>query len=395
MGSRLTDQVVRAIAAPVAGNRVRYDCELPGFGVRTTAAGAKAFVLNYRTADGRERRVTIGSWPSWKTSAARERAKALRREIDTGNDPLAQREGARQGPTVATLAERYLTEHAPRKRTSSVAEDESMMRQHVLPRLGRQRVDAVRRVDIEAMHRAISKGTPIRANRVLALTSKMFSLAVAWEWRADNPCRCVEKNPENKRERYLTPAELQRLMAALAAHPYKSSANAIRLLLLTGARRNEVLGAQWSEFDMDAGTWVKPATRTKAGKPHRVPLSAPARQLLADMRAKAEGDALFPGRRGEAQTTLKTFWKAVCRTAKLRDLRTHDLRHAFASHLASNGQSLLVIGQLLGHSQVATTQRYSHLFDDVQRRAVESVGSIVVSATSDAAPVIPLRRSAR
>jgi integrase len=186
-------------------------------------------------------------------------------------------------------------------------------------------------------------------------------------------------------------------MAALAAHRYQASANAIRLLLLTGARRNEVLGAQWAEFDLDAGIWTKPATRTKTGKAHRVPLSAPARLLLAEMR-KAEGEALFPGRRGEQQTTLKTFWHAVCRKADLRDIRLHDLRHTFASHLASGGQSLLVIGQLLGHAQAATTQRYSHLFDDVQRRAVETVGAIVAGAGGAAGPpgeVAALRRYRR
>ena len=396
MGIRLTDQIVRAMPPPASGNKVQYDSEMPGFGVRTTSAGAKSFVLNYR-ADGRERRLTIGSWPSWTASAARERAKALRREIDTGGDPLAQREAARQAPTVATLARRYLEEHAPRKRASSAAEDLSMVRQHVVPRLGRLQVDAVRRTDIEAMHRSISGSTPTRANRVLALLSKMFSLAITWEWRADNPCHGVEKNAENRRERYLMPAELERLMAALAAHRYQASANAIRLLLLTGARRNEVLGAQWAEFDLDAGIWTKPATRTKTGKAHRVPLSAPARLLLAEMR-KAEGEALFPGRRGEQQTTLKTFWHAVCRKADLRDIRLHDLRHTFASHLASGGQSLLVIGQLLGHAQAATTQRYSHLFDDVQRRAVETVGAIVAGAGGAAGPpgeVAALRRYRR
>ena len=242
MGIRLTDQIVRAMPPPASGNKVQYDSEMPGFGVRTTSAGAKSFVLNYR-ADGRERRLTIGSWPSWTASAARERAKALRREIDTGGDPLARREAARQAPTVATLARRYLEEHAPRKRASSAAEDLSMVRQHVVPRLGRLRVDAVRRTDIEAMHRSISGSTPTRANRVLALLSKMFSLAITWEWRADNPCHGVEKNAENRRERYLMPAELERLMAALAAHPLSGqrernpSVAADRCASQRGARR--------------------------------------------------------------------------------------------------------------------------------------------------------------
>jgi integrase len=390
-GSRLTDQAVRAMPAPASGNKILYDSEIPGFGVRTTSAGAKSFVLNYR-ASGRERRITIGSWPSWTVSAARDRAKELRREVDIGNDPLAERGAARQAPTVDDLARRYREEYLPTKRASSAAEDATMLRQYIeKQRLGGLRVDAVRRADIETLHRAISKETPTRANRVLALVSKMFSLAVTWEWRADNPCHGIKKNAETKRERYLSPDELRRLTSALAAHPYQSSANAVRLLLLTGARRAEVLGAKWSEIDFNAGVWMKPANRTKAGKLHRIPLSAPAQQLLLEMRGQATGEMLFPGRRGERQTTLKTFWHGICRTAELPGLRLHDLRHTFASHLASGGQSLLVIGQLLGHADISTTQRYSHLFDDVQRRAVETVGAIVAGASSGE-EIVPLRR---
>src|SRR5262249_13352141 len=156
-------------------------------------------------------------------------------------------------------------------------------------------------------------------------------------------------------ERYLTPAELERLMAALAAHPYQSSANVLRLLLLTGARRGEVLGARWDQFDLTAGVWVKPASTTKQRKLHRVPLSAPTRQLLAEMQAKSEGLALFPGRAGKArQMDLKRFWASVCKTAAISGVRIHDLRHSYASYLASSGLSLPVIGALLGHSSPAT-----------------------------------------
>ena len=390
MSATLTDKAIRGLPVPPSGNRVFYDGDVKGFGVRVTSAGALAFVLNYRAA-GRERRITIGSFPDWSTKAAREQAKSLKRRIDMGDDPMAERHAERAAPTIESLAERYLAEHAPRKRARSVQEDRSLLRQLILPKLGKLRVAVVRRSEIEAFHREVSKQTPVRANRALSLLTKMFNLAIGWEIRADNPCKGIERNAEDKRERYLTPAELERLVAALAEHPHQNSANIIRLLLLTGARRGEVLGATWSQFDLDAGVWTKPAATTKQKKLHRVPLSAPARQLLSEMTAKATSDALFPGHRGnEQQTDLKRFWASICKDAGIAGVRVHDLRHSYASYLASAGLSLPVIGALLGHTQASTTQRYAHLLDDPLRAATERVGAMVAGAGKPGAEIVPM-----
>lgn len=390
MGSKLTDNEARNLAPPASGSRIHYDHEVKGFGVRVTAAGARSFVLNYRVA-GRERRITIGSFPDWTVKAAREQAKSLKRQVDVGEDPMAQRHAERVAPTIATLAKRYLSEHASRKRPRGTQEDISLLRQLILPKLGVHRVAAIRRSEIESFHREISKATPIRANRALSLLSMMFNLAIGWEIRPDNPCKGVERNPENKRERYLTPVELGRLVVAMAAHPNQRSANIIRLLLLTGARRGEVLGATWDQFDLVDGIWVKPAATTKQGKLHRIPLSAPARQLLSEMKAQAIGPVLFSGRAGKTQQTdLKRFWASVCKAADIKGVRVHDLRHSYASYLASAGLSLPVIGALLGHSSPVTTQRYAHLLDDPLRQATERVGAMVASAGKTGAEVVPL-----
>jgi integrase len=203
----------------------------------------------------------------------------------------------------------------------------------------------------------------------------MFNLAIAWGMRPDNPAKGIERKPEEKRERYLSADELVRLAEALAKRP-GSSANAIKLLLLTGARRNEVLSATWSQFDLGAGVWTKPASTTKQAKLHRAPLSAPAMQLLVDMRKDAgPSPFLFPGANGKPQGDLKKFWRAICTDAQLEGARVHDLRHSFASVLASAGVGLHVIGALLGHSQPATTHRYAHPLDDPLRRATERAGA--------------------
>ena len=172
--------------------------------------------------------------------------------------------------------------------------------------------------------------------------------------------------------------ELQRLIAVLATHPNQRCANIIRLLLLTGARRGEAMNAAWNQFDLEAGVWTKPSAHTKQKKEHRVPLSAAAVQLLSEMKAKADfSPYVFPGRNGGPLTEMKTFWSGVCQRAKLEDCRIHDLRHTYASILASSGLSLPVIGALLGHTQPATTQRYTHLFDDPLREATQRVSTFL------------------
>jgi integrase len=336
--------------------------------------------LNYRSR-GVERRLTIGSFPDWPVSPAREEAKRLKRIVDQGGDPLLVRREDQAAPAVADLIERYRAEHAVRKkRERSRLEDESLIRQWIAPELGNRKVADVRRADIEKLrHKITDHGTPVRANRVLILLSKMFTLSVGWELRGDNPVKGVERNHEEPRSRFLTGAEMQRLATALAGLRNQRAANAIRLLLLTGARRMEALAATWDQFDLDeAGVWTKPSSHTKTKKVHRVPLSAPARTLLADMKSAAgRSPYLFPGRDGGHLGDIKKSWATVCAAAGLTGVNVHDLRHSYAAALASGGQSLPIIGALLGHTQASTTQRYAHLLDDPLRAATEKAGAAI------------------
>ena len=306
---RLTDRLARALLPPAQGARITYDAEVPGFGIRVTAAGARSFVLNYVVA-GHERRLTIGRFPAWSATAAREEARALRRKVDAGIDPLAERaarDGAalaeRTAPTVADLFARYAAEHLPRKAPRSAADDRSMWEKLVLPRLGRLKVTAVTPADIDALHAEVGKTRPVRANRVVEVVRKAFNLAIRWGWRADNPASGVHRNHEERRARYLTPAEILRLSEALAAHPERTSANAIRLLLLTGARRGEVLGARWEMLDLDAGIWVKPSGEDLSTRQsHSGPAGSCIPAATLPDREKERSGALTLWRRGRAGT---------------------------------------------------------------------------------------------
>jgi integrase len=243
MAERLTDKLVREQAPPAIGNRIVYDAEVKGFGVRITAAGTRSFILNYRV-NGRERRHTIGQFPTWSARIAREEASSLKRDIDRGRDPVGEREEARSAPIVSDLAARYVAEHAEaKKKPRSVEEDQRNIRLHVLPTLGTLKVAAVTRDDIARLHSAM-KAAPIGANRVLSLLSKMFALAEIWGMRAhsSNPCRGVDRYRERARDRLVTGEELARLGDALAAYKgYWAGPAAIRLMALSGMRKAEVL----------------------------------------------------------------------------------------------------------------------------------------------------------
>jgi integrase len=442
MSEQLTDKAIRELPVPAKGNKVYYDSGARGLGVRVTSGGARVFVFNYRTKNGAtERRYTIGEagrwvdhkWApgAWTVNAARGEAQKLRRRVDAGEDPMGDLHAERAAPTVNVLADRFEAEHLPKKRASTQDEYNRLLRIHIRPALGSKRVADLDHEDIEAMHRKVSASGPYAANRAVAVMSKMLALAIKWKMRGDNPAKGIERAPERKRDRYLTGAEITRLSEVLAAHPERTSANAVRLLLLTGARKGETLAALWADFDLAAGVWTKPAATTKTAKLHRVPLSAPALALLQRMRAEADDELrkarkldpkvepnphVFPGINGKPLGDIKHFWSAVCikaglaRRVEKRDAagkpveskdgqpvmvwqttaRVHDLRHTFASILASSGLSLPIIGSLLGHTQPATTARYAHLLDDPLRAATERAAAVIAGGGKPGAEVGPM-----
>lgn len=403
---KLNDTLIDKLPLPATGNKITYDDDVKGFGIRVTAGGARSFILNYRTRSGLERRYTIGARPDWKTGPAREEAKNLKKKIDVGFDPMGELKAARDAKTVADLCDRFEKEHLAKKRNSTARDYKALIKNRILPALKHKKVIEVEFTDIDSLHRKISKDAPYLANRTVAVLSKMFGLAIKWKWRADNPAKGIERNDEQKRHRYLSPAELAKLTEALTGLEDQQSADIFRLLLLTGARRGEVQAAKWEQFDLTAGVWTKPGSTTKQKTLHRVPLSAPARQLLLQLREKAKDDAVyvFPGRGSDHRVEIKNEWREVCIAAGIvtaetitdgkggekivltPSARIHDLRHTYASVLASAGLSLPIIGALLGHSQPATTARYSHLMDDPLRQATERVGSIVMAKDDSAEP---------
>ncbi len=390
------------------------DPKLVGFGLRVHAGGTKSFFLNYRI-DGRERRITIGKFPTWSLTAARVRAGELRKLIDNGDDPAADKRERREAPTVQDLIDRYIDDHLPRKSASEQrVDDEKKMLEEIGKSLGKHtKVADVHDGDIREMHRKISEsigrgGKPrlVRANRILSIASKMFALSLSSRagenapWRnaaQGNPCKGIERNQEDGRERFYSSAELSAIADALNSYP-GVAADCMRLIMFTGCRPGEAMNATWDQFDKEPGYWIKRSAHTKQRKEHKLPLSPAALELVERLRKKRKGKWLFPGDiENEPLKTINHVWVFVRKHAKLkpdeegRNARPYDLRHTFASVGAGGGLGLPIIGKLLGHTQARTTQRYAHLADDPLREAAEKITTVIANAGKPGADVIPVR----
>jgi len=380
---RLTKSSIEKLPVPETGQVFYRDDRLKPLAVRVTSGGTKSFIFE-KLVGRRVRRFTIGRVEAISLEQARKKAQRMLGRIAEGHDPVAEIETDRNAKTVADLCDRFIAEYLPRKRPTTARDYRRAIEAWIRPALKHHKVGAVTFSDIDALHRKITragqkgKSAPYVANRTMSVISKLFAQSIRWGWRRDNPARGIERNQEDKRQRFLSPDEIASLSRVLAEYEDQQAANIIRLLLLTGARKGEVLSMRWQDLDLAAGTWSKPSSHTKQKKEHRVPLSAPALQLIAELRdeAKADKHFVFPGRFGGHRVEFKRAWAKISAAAGLI-ARVHDLRHTYASLLASSGLSLPIIGALLGHTQPATTARYAHLFDDPLRQATERVGAVV------------------
>jgi len=378
---KLSKSVVEKIE-PLETDVVVWDEALPGFGVRIKPSGVRSYIVQYRNRlTGASKRMTIGQHgPLLTFDQAKRQARTILADAMRGLDPAEAQRLARGAPTVRNLAADYVERHAvPNKRAKGVKDDRAMLETVILPKLGKRKVAEITRRDIEALH-ITYVDRPYRANRVLALLSKMFNLAIEWGWRPDNPARGVKRFQEEKRDRWLNDQELERLWRVLENHPNRRAANAIQLQMLTGARLGEVLNARREAFDLERGVWTKPSHQTKQRKTEYVPLSPQALDLVTPILGEHDPDEpwLFPGNvPGQPLKDIKKFWSGVMRQAGLEGYRRHDNRHTYASHLVSGGLSLEIVGRLLGHTSPETTQRYAHLADDPLRRATEMFGAKV------------------
>ncbi len=407
MRAKITKRVVDGVE-PMGATYLVRDSEVKGFVLVVTPAGAKSYAVDYRAGSGRgspKRRLTIGKHGSpWTPETARIEAKRLLAEVAAGRDPATARQEDRKALTFGELIDLYLREGVGHKKNSTLKADRGRIEHHLRPLLGKLRADRIVRADVEQMRNAVTAGKTAEriesgdkrrsgsmatggkgvAAQCVALVGALFAFAVERALCADNPARGVKKAPVRKVERFLSGAEIARLAEALDAeaqrsgNPYPSAA--IKLLLLTGCRRGEIVDLRWDHVDFEHECLRLPDSKTGAKV---VYLNAPARVLLQELPRMTDNPRVIPGMRADsASAAIENAWERVRAAAGLIGVRLHDLRHSFASVAAAGGLSLPIIGALLGHKHATTTARYAHLSADPLRAANDAVGARIAAAMS-------------
>jgi integrase len=395
---------------------VVWDKKVPGFGARRQKGAAVAYVLFYRTADGRQRWHTIGRHGApWTPDAARDEARRLLGEVVRGDDPATVKRAKRKAATVAELCDVYieaveagriLTRRKAAKKPSTLATDKGRVERHIKPLLGGVKVSAVTREDIERFRDGVTEGaTKARiktgkhglarvmggrgtATRTMGLLGAIFSFAARRGLRPDNPVRGVERHADGQRNRRLSEAEYSALGEALRTMPERAwpiAVAAAKFLALTGWRRGEMLALRWPEVDL--ATRTARLEDTKTGASLR-PLSHAACDVLGQL--PRFGERAFPASVG-ADRPMRGFHKVWLRVAAkaglASDVTPHVLRHSYASIAADLGFSELTIAALLGHKKASVTSKYAHHADAVLLQAADVVADRVAELMGDTRPV--------
>lgn len=359
------------------------DTEVIGFGVRVRAKSRSYFI--HKKVKGTDEWITIGRHGApWTADTARKEAGRLLGEIAHGARPAEARRKEREALTLDEAQKLFMTQHGPKLKPRSKAGYERLFKKVIVPRFGKRRLHEITRADVAQFHAELA-GTPGVANFVLSVMSKMFSWAqdTGIDPRESNPCLRVSKFRLSKRERYLTREEYALIATTVTALEGEgkitaASAYAIRLLMLTGARLNEILTLQWSFVRADMKSLFLPDSKTGE---KIIRLSDEALAILK-LIPKIEGNPyVITGHvTGSHLTNLHKAWYLVCETAKIEGVRIHDLRHSFASMAADAGASLPMIGGLLGHADPQTTARYVHLVDKRLHELNGTVGAAIGAA---------------
>lgn len=386
---KITKRLVEA-AEPRDKDYIICDDDLAGFAVRILPSGRRSYIAQYRIGN-RYRRMSLGAHGVLTPEKARRMAFKVLAAVKDGEDPAGERSRARKACTVKELAKRFDEEHiAVRLKPGTAREYRRNLRRFILPALERLKVAEVTRADIAKFHHDL-RHIPYQANRNLEVISKMFVLAEMWGMRPDgsNPRLHIKKYPEEKRERYLSQEELTSLGSVLSEAEQIGvddiyAISAIRLLIFTGCRLNEIMTLKWAEVDLENSCLRLSDSKTGARVVH---LGSPALDLLANLKRQPNNPWVICGKiPGTYRKEIQKFWQRIRNRAGIDDVRIHDLRHSFASNAVAQGMSLPMIGKLLGHTQVQTTARYAHLAADPVKAAADAISSnIAEHLNADAA----------
>lgn len=361
-----------------------FDTEVKGFSFRRRKTGFGTFSFQYREQKYLSKKINlvrIGSWPDISLNDARQKAAKMRKLVQDGGAPQAERK--RKG--IPTFEEFVMQQYAPyiknHKRTWK--NDIGVLKARVFPRIGSLPLNHIEPIDIAKLQNYLAEANykPATINQTFNIVKAIFNCAIRWKFLqlGENPCCDVKPiNDLNERERYLTKQELNRLFRVLDAHKNKLVSNIIRMLILTGARKREIADLRWSEVDLEKLTITIPPSRSKTKRVHVIPLSRAAVDLLQSLPRDPEIPwVFFNPRTKKSRNCFHWTWASIRRQAGLEDLRLHDLRHSYASFLVNSGRSLYEVQRLLGHQSPRMTMRYAHLAPSALLDATNVVGDLV------------------
>lgn len=365
---RLNEANIRRIKAPSKGYKLIRDDEITGLGLRVTANDARSFVLTY-TIDGRQRRLTIGPWPEWTGTAARERAKDLRRQVDQGEDPLGTKQARRVAPTVEDIAKAYLDRHASKKKSGHILKQ--YIERDILPQWKNLKAADIRRRDVQELVELKAQSAPIAANMLLSVISGLYNWAIEKDYDLEiNPASRVRPPGEKTaRDRWLTQQEIRDVWTKLdTAKMAPECRAALRLMLVTAQRSGEVLSIENSEADTETALWTIPATKAKNGMQHTVPLSSLAIEQLPTRHEKW----LFPSWYTDRHMTVAGLSNAVAENREhfgIPHWTPHDLRRTAATHMGRIGVNRFTISRILNHADKTVTAIYERHSYEAEKRA--------------------------
>ena len=365
---------------PHAGCTSYFDTELKGFMLEHRSGGGATYYFRYRDLDKKVRMSRIARVGDISLPDARAKAHAIKLLVNEGGDPIVERHRFKDVPTFAEMVnERYLPYIKIKKRSWET--DECVLRLHLLPCFGAFRLNRISRSDVVSMHHAAKvKGYAAgTCNRMLILLKFIFNCAIRWDILPPqaNPCVGVEPFEDNgARERYLTQDEAKQLFVELGTNANVQVTRVVALLLYTGARKREILDAQWTHIDLKRRILTVPLS--KSGKARHILLSDAALELLQGLpRQEGVPWVFFNPKTLKPPVSIFCAWDAIRKKVGLPDVRLHDLRHSFASFLVNSGRSLYEVQTLLGHHNPKVTMRYAHLSPGALMDAANMVGTVL------------------
>lgn len=380
MADKITfnEGTIEALPSPEKGRTYYYDKKIPGLCVLVTHTGSKSFYL-YRKVKGVAERIHLGKYPAMKVKQAIGKAMEYNGLLSIGKNPAEIRRAFREEWTLQELFNDYLEKHS-KVHKKSWEKDESQFDHH-LSRLAKRKASQVTKQDVKCLHHEIGvdQGSPVAANRVLALVSSVYNYAInGLEMKLTNPARGIDKFEETTRERFILPHELEGFFKALEAMPNETMRDFFLIALLTGARRSNVQAMQWGHISFQSQTWTIPGKDMKTKNSHVLPLISDAIEILK--RRRNDSKWVFPGK-GETGHIVepKKAWRGLLQAAGIADLRIHDLRRSMGSWQASTGANLSVIGRTLNHKKTQTTAIYARLHLDPVRHAMETAAGAMFS----------------